>query len=64
MRVRVSKSFLEMSRSVFPWFFKRKRTMARLSEEDRDGAIFRFLAITEELRGQVLQYRNLGKGFS
>lgn len=46
MRVRVSKSFLEISRSVFPLFLKRKRTMARLSEEDRDGVIFGFLAVT------------------
>ena len=46
MRAIVSKSFLEMSRSVFPLFFKRKRTMTRLSEEDRDGVVFGFLAVT------------------
>jgi hypothetical protein len=45
MRVVVSKSFLEMSRSMFPLFFKRKRTMVRLSEVDRDGVIFGFVAV-------------------
>lgn len=46
MQVKVSKSYLEVSRSIFPLFFKRKRNIKRLSPSDAGGVIFGFLAIT------------------
>jgi hypothetical protein len=46
MQVKVSKSYLEVSRLVFPLFFKKKRTMKRLSSSDAEGVVFGFLAIT------------------
>ena len=46
MRVKVSKSYLEVSRSILHLFSKKKRSMNRLSDFDRNGVIFGFLAMT------------------